>query len=80
MCGARFFRPELSKPLIGGSEICFGLPPNFSEESVKEANDLLVDAIVWGLFVKKSQVLVLPHRIETKYEEVKDLVGSSVID
>ena len=80
MCGARFFRPELSKPLIGGPEICFGLPPNFSEESVKEANDLLVDAIVWGLFVKKSQVLVLPHRIETKYEEVKDLVGSSVID
>ena len=66
MCGARFFRPELSKPLIGSSEICFGLPPNFSEESVKEANDLLVDAIVWGLFDSlfknlTHKVLVLPQ-------------------
>ena len=50
MCDARFFRPELSKPLIGSPKICFGLPSNFSEESVKEANDLLVNAIVWGLF------------------------------
>ena len=66
MCGARFFRPELSKPLIGSSEICFGLPPNFSEESVKQANDLLVDAIVWGLFDSlfrnfTHEVLVLPQ-------------------
>ena len=63
MCGARFFRPELSKPHIGSSEICFGLPPNFSEESVKEANDLLVDAIVWGLFdsLLTHEVLVLPQ-------------------
>ena len=52
MCDARFFRPELSKPLMGSPEICFGLPPNFtsSEESVKEANDLLVNAIVCGIF------------------------------
>ena len=66
VCGARFFRPELSKPLIGGPEICFGLPPNFSEESVKGANDLLVDAIVWGLFDSlfknfTHEVLVLPQ-------------------
>ena len=34
-------------------------------------------------FIPKNlthEVLVLPHRIETKYEEVKDLVGSSVIE
>ena len=36
MCDARFFRPELLNPLMGNPEICFGLPPNFSEESVKE--------------------------------------------
>ena len=61
-----FFRPELSKPLMGSPEICFGLPPNFSEESVKEANGLLVNAIVWGIFdslFKKSHarvVMLLP--------------------
>ena len=60
MCDARFFRPELSKPLMGSPEICFGLPPNFSEESVKEANDLLVNAIVWGVYSKNltHEVLV----------------------
>ena len=48
---------------------------------MKEANDLLVVAIVWGIFDKNltHEVLVLPHRIETKYEEMKDLVGSSVL-
>ena len=87
MCDARFFRPELSKPLIGSPEICFGLPPNFSEESVKEANDLLVNAIILcgvfsTIYLKNltHEVLVLPHRIETKNEEVKYLVGSSVIE
>ena len=60
------FQARTFKPLIGSPEICFGLPPNFSEESVKEANDLLVDAIVWGLFDSlfknlTHEVLVLPQ-------------------
>ena len=46
--------------------VLIGLPPNFSEDSVKEANDLLVDAIVWGLFDSlfknlTHEVLVLPQ-------------------
>ena len=44
---------------------------------MKEANDLLVDAMHCNL---THEVLVLPNRIETKYEEVKDLLGSSVIE
>ena len=48
---------------------------------MKEANDLLVVAIVWGIYKNLThEVLVLPHGIETKYEEMKDLVGSSVIE
>ena len=53
MCDARFFRPELSKPLMGSPELCFGLPPNFSEENVKEAIDLLVSC---GNNLKMQQV------------------------
>ena len=41
-------REELTKPLGAGTEV-FGLAPILGEKDIKEANNILVDAIVWGL-------------------------------
>lgn len=75
-------REELSKPLIANPP---EIPPNVKEADLKEANDLLVNAIVWGLlpmcvvdnpflrqFVEKvsRDSFALPHR--TKLTEMVD--------